>query len=123
MICKDFSAVRELWRSYFLPIFVNQQPKEPSDRPSPSGQDGSISNAGANSSANSSGSGLSRMGTIAAALVTTFFLGAWVARGVVERKTPSFFEVAFASLSAVTALADPKAAPVLLTKLLNKSPD
>lgn len=63
---------------------------------------------------------LQTAGVIGAAILLSLFVGSWVARGIVERKVPSFWEVGFAGTSAVSLLTDPKAAINLPLKFLDR---
>ena len=63
---------------------------------------------------------LQKAGAIGAVLITVLFTGSWVVKGVLERKAPTFFEVAFASCAACTALVDPKAVASLPLKFLER---
>jgi hypothetical protein len=57
---------------------------------------------------------------IAIALFLLFTVGCWTARGVLERKPPSFFESVFASLSCFALLADPTAAKKITISFLEQ---
>lgn len=57
-----------------------------------------------------------RIGLRVGAIALTLFLGAWVARGCLERKTPSVFEIGFAIACIYLLQVDPKAAQTISTK-------
>lgn len=47
-------------------------------------------------------------GLVLISIALPLFVGAWVARGLIEKKTPSTFEVGFAVLTVCALYVDPK---------------
>ncbi|HEY9645415.1 MAG TPA: hypothetical protein V6C88_03545 [Chroococcidiopsis sp.] len=59
-----------------------------------------------------------RIGLGVAAIALTLFVGSWVARGIIDRKTPTVFEVGFALACVYLGLADPKSAQQISIRAL-----
>ncbi|MBD1995979.1 hypothetical protein H6G00_05030 [Leptolyngbya sp. FACHB-541] len=61
-----------------------------------------------------------RLGLEIAAIALTLFIGAWVGRGWLERKTPTVFEIGFAIACVYLARVDPKAAKAVSARAVGR---